>query len=186
LSNLKQLGLAVLQYAQDYDEVLPAPGYWGTGAGDDNGPLGRPWMPKILPYVKSTQVYLCPTLKVVNNSYAPPAAPTAIPTSYCWPELMSAMFSGGLPMPIRGQGAPGLSQIEEPSRILDPRLQRLCYQAQRGRQHRLRRWSRQVAVLLGLDRWRRHHRGAAERRAQRQRLAAVRALGSPPARPDRL
>jgi prepilin-type N-terminal cleavage/methylation domain-containing protein/prepilin-type processing-associated H-X9-DG protein len=111
LSNLKQLVLGVLQYAQDYDEVFPGPGYWQTYAGDDNGPLGRPWMPKILPYVKNVQVYICPSLKAVNTAYTP------IPTSYCWPEFMSGHFAGGLIMPIRGQGAPSLGQIEEPSRM---------------------------------------------------------------------
>jgi prepilin-type N-terminal cleavage/methylation domain-containing protein/prepilin-type processing-associated H-X9-DG protein len=111
LSNLKQLGVAVLSYTQDYDEMLPAPGYWGTYAGDMNGPLGQPWMPKILPYIKNSQLYLCPSLKVSNAAY------TTIPTSYCWPEFMAAMWTGGILMPIRGQGAPTLAQISEPAQM---------------------------------------------------------------------
>jgi len=48
-SNLKQLGLAFVQYTQDYDENVP----WGSGGG-----MG--WAGNLYPYVKSTGVYLCP------------------------------------------------------------------------------------------------------------------------------
>ncbi|RYZ76662.1 MAG: DUF1559 domain-containing protein [Proteobacteria bacterium] len=59
-SNLKQIGLGILQYAQDYDETYPMNvqvevtndngwGYFGT------------WMYTTFPYVKSTQIYKCPS-----------------------------------------------------------------------------------------------------------------------------
>ena len=51
LSNLKQIGLAVTQYTQDYDENYP------TG---EAGPLGQGWAGTIYSYVKSTAVFLCP------------------------------------------------------------------------------------------------------------------------------
>jgi len=53
LSNVKQLALAVMQYAQDYDEMLPA-----------SYKVGPPvyWTDTISPYVKNTQVYYCPSL----------------------------------------------------------------------------------------------------------------------------
>ncbi len=73
LSNMKQLSLGFVQYAQDYDETLPA-----AGAGDAFGSPG--WIPSpngssitapvapggiqagaIYPYVKSTAVYICPS-----------------------------------------------------------------------------------------------------------------------------
>jgi len=49
-SNLKQLGLAIMQYSQDYDEVYPDKGMaywqsWGTG--------WAPWQVSIAPYVKN-------------------------------------------------------------------------------------------------------------------------------------
>jgi prepilin-type N-terminal cleavage/methylation domain-containing protein/prepilin-type processing-associated H-X9-DG protein len=57
-SNLKQLGLAMVQYTQDYDENYPA-GYYHTGhAVTDVTGVG--WAEKIYPYAKSVQVYLCP------------------------------------------------------------------------------------------------------------------------------
>jgi prepilin-type N-terminal cleavage/methylation domain-containing protein/prepilin-type processing-associated H-X9-DG protein len=56
-SNLKQIGLGLLQYTQDYDETLP-PSY-NTSAGN---PLGLDtWMDMTYAYVKSTQLYFCPS-----------------------------------------------------------------------------------------------------------------------------
>lgn len=52
LSNVKQLVLACLMYADDYDETLPHSGRF----------TGRySWRVRILPYVKNRQVFVCPT-----------------------------------------------------------------------------------------------------------------------------
>ncbi len=61
-SNLKQIGLAMVQYSQDADEQLVRA--WG-GNGDaysksDNSGNYYKWMDSIYPYVKSTGVYHCP------------------------------------------------------------------------------------------------------------------------------
>jgi len=48
-SNLKQLGIAYLMYAQDYDETLPV--YAVTTAGS--------WRIQILPYIKNRQRMTC-------------------------------------------------------------------------------------------------------------------------------
>jgi prepilin-type N-terminal cleavage/methylation domain-containing protein/prepilin-type processing-associated H-X9-DG protein len=60
-SNLKQLGLGVAQYSQDYDELFPAnnAGYTPYG-GIANGPTAS-WDIVIQPYVKSTQIITCPS-----------------------------------------------------------------------------------------------------------------------------
>jgi len=50
LSNEKQLGLALMQYTQDYDETLPV-GNMQTGTG---------WAQQVYSYVKSVGVYHCP------------------------------------------------------------------------------------------------------------------------------
>lgn len=52
LSNMKQLGLGVLQYIQDYDETYPI----GTPSFNQTAN----WPVEILPYVKSIAVYTCP------------------------------------------------------------------------------------------------------------------------------
>ena len=51
-SNMKQLGLAVMQYTQDYDEKYP------TGVGNDW--WEQTWSWNVQPYVKSVQVFRCP------------------------------------------------------------------------------------------------------------------------------
>ncbi len=55
VSNLKQLGLAVAQYEQDYDEKVVCGGTYTGGALYAGG-----WAAPIYPYVKSKQVFLCP------------------------------------------------------------------------------------------------------------------------------
>jgi len=56
LSNVKQLGLAEMQYAQDYDEM--------TSPYGDHGCTLTPcthWYQVIAPYIKNTQVLRCPS-----------------------------------------------------------------------------------------------------------------------------
>ncbi|MEN6401236.1 MAG: prepilin-type N-terminal cleavage/methylation domain-containing protein, partial [Armatimonadia bacterium] len=75
LNNLKQIGTAFIQYAQDYDERMPmrginmvqpdtsAPGYFFTTAynGSTTGKLIS-WMDLVYPYIKNRQVFVCPSL----------------------------------------------------------------------------------------------------------------------------
>jgi len=60
MSNEKQLGLAVLQYTQDYDEKLPT--------SYDGATPPTYWFQQIQPYTKSTQVFFCPSDSVSNAS----------------------------------------------------------------------------------------------------------------------
>lgn len=59
-SNLKQIGLAVMQYTQDYDERMPSgrmeEGYTGTKLY-----IGPNWENILQPYAKSYQVFRCPS-----------------------------------------------------------------------------------------------------------------------------
>src|ERR687889_622589 len=54
LSNIKQLGMGIQMYAQDYDEIIPVVCVNNQNRG--------PWMVQIYPYVKNTQAYNCPSL----------------------------------------------------------------------------------------------------------------------------
>jgi len=65
LSNMKQLGLAALMYAQDYDESFPR-----NRAG---GPpyIGPYWHQIIEPYIKNRQVFRCPSEKLRDVGYGP-------------------------------------------------------------------------------------------------------------------
>ncbi|BCM93764.1 hypothetical protein IAD21_05655 [Abditibacteriota bacterium] len=58
-SNLKQIGLGLTQYSQDYDERMPRS--W-SGIDKDASGAGRyKWMDSIYPYVKSEQIFNCPS-----------------------------------------------------------------------------------------------------------------------------
>lgn len=58
-SNLKQLSLAVLMYAQDYDEKLPYAHFYASGA--YNNGYYRFWFEMVQPYLKDRKVLPCPT-----------------------------------------------------------------------------------------------------------------------------
>jgi prepilin-type N-terminal cleavage/methylation domain-containing protein/prepilin-type processing-associated H-X9-DG protein len=72
LSNLKQMGAALVMYAQDYDESHP--GVWFGPV--SSSPWDRPsndtvfykWMDAVYPYVKNEQVFNCPS-DGVNTKY---------------------------------------------------------------------------------------------------------------------
>ncbi|MBI5833838.1 MAG: DUF1559 domain-containing protein [Armatimonadetes bacterium] len=61
-SNLKQCCIAMAQYAQDYDETLcPYSLSGGSGAGGTPPNVAFPWNQLIQPYIKSVQVFKCPS-----------------------------------------------------------------------------------------------------------------------------
>src|SRR5665213_963172 len=64
LSNEKQLGLGLIQYAQDNDE------FFVCGINANGDPVnGKGWAGEVYPYVKSTSVYHCPDDPTVAVSY---------------------------------------------------------------------------------------------------------------------
>lgn len=58
-SNLKQLGLGIAQYTQDYDEKYPLLFTCNDGAATCND--AEYWPNRIQPYVKSQQLFICPS-----------------------------------------------------------------------------------------------------------------------------
>ncbi len=67
-SNLKQIGMAFIQYSQDYDERMPAsfhtypgPGMYTYPNGTPSTASARPWFSMIYDYLKNYQVYSCPS-----------------------------------------------------------------------------------------------------------------------------
>ena len=57
-SNEKQIGLALLQYVTDYDDIMPCNQLPVTPSASN--PLYT-WRYMIMPYIKSTQVWVCPS-----------------------------------------------------------------------------------------------------------------------------
>lgn len=65
-NNLKQIGLGFQQYAQDYDERMTQAWYEPSAVGY---PGAWRWMDAIYPYVKSQQLYQCPSASGNNARY---------------------------------------------------------------------------------------------------------------------
>jgi prepilin-type N-terminal cleavage/methylation domain-containing protein/prepilin-type processing-associated H-X9-DG protein len=66
-SNLKQIGLGLLQYTQDYDESMPRVDFGPGSFADSNLSSGGDdykWMDAIFPYVKSEQLFVCPSTRL--------------------------------------------------------------------------------------------------------------------------
>lgn len=73
ISNGKQIGLALMMYAQDYDDNLPL--YYFTGS------VSYSWNWPVMPYIKNDQVFICPSA-------------TAQPNYWCGPTYISYWSSG--------------------------------------------------------------------------------------------
>ena len=110
-SNLKQIGLGLLQYTQDYDEKLP-----GHRIGGVN------WPSLVQPYVKSVQLFKCPsnttdpTTQTMNFS----APGTSIPRSYLANGFPSAgwVFGTNFESPMTEDAGTALASIQETSRVV--------------------------------------------------------------------
>lgn len=66
-SNLKQQGLGIMQYTQDYDEKLPSSYWYPNNNNSDAGYVH--WSGSTFPYTKSYQIFVCPS--DTNGGLAP-------------------------------------------------------------------------------------------------------------------
>jgi prepilin-type N-terminal cleavage/methylation domain-containing protein/prepilin-type processing-associated H-X9-DG protein len=117
-SNLKQIGLGVMQYTQDYDELLPRHFYAGNSVDVD-----PKWVDVIQPYVKSTQLFTCPSDSQGNRDYVFPPANRVTPNndktgSYGW---NNAYWGGSGVAGVTAQGlgnGPAIATIDAPATTL--------------------------------------------------------------------
>jgi prepilin-type N-terminal cleavage/methylation domain-containing protein/prepilin-type processing-associated H-X9-DG protein len=65
-SNLKQIGLGIMQYTQDYDERLPYAAMYAATNGDFMSNWLSAW-DVIQPYSKSLQLFICPSNTMINQ-----------------------------------------------------------------------------------------------------------------------
>ena len=108
-SNLKQIGLGIKQYTQDYDEKFP--GYYtdlnASNSYTTSDPIvansDKGWTEMIEPYLKSKQIFQCP-----SESTPPPAA-TSNGTGYS--DYFMNSFVGGSAIGVLGQ--PTIGGINE-------------------------------------------------------------------------
>ncbi|MCS7253564.1 MAG: DUF1559 domain-containing protein [Armatimonadota bacterium] len=94
-SNLRQLGMGMLMYAQDWDEMLPFPYWlpnWNEWCAD-----GSTWRQRILPYVKNEQIFVCPSAASIGR-ICPPGSQIPNTGSYganaYWAEVTPEVADG--------------------------------------------------------------------------------------------
>ena len=111
LSNLKQVGLAVMQYVQDYDETMPHDGCAANvGCNAGNGiwrgstafsdPLR--WTARVQPYVKNTDVFQCPSCQPIVTTT----------------NLLVGYWSNGPVFAARDNAAVAMADMPAPANII--------------------------------------------------------------------
>ena len=121
-SNLKQIGLGITQYAQDYDEKMVP-----TRNNGYQGVYLQSWHSMIQPYVKSPQVFKCPSSSSSSGAINTGGTnqPPLLPFSYVANSgIDSSNFPntdgtyGSRPMNDASKGVILLSSYESPSTTL--------------------------------------------------------------------
>ncbi len=108
-SNLKQLGLSIAQYVQDYDEVMP-PAAIGTP------PYIYVLSEVLTPYIKNSQIWQCPSKKDAVDL----ATNLAKPNMGYFVDVGTAIPSGSYRLfgaPPAGTYSCALAQIDKPAEI---------------------------------------------------------------------
>jgi prepilin-type N-terminal cleavage/methylation domain-containing protein/prepilin-type processing-associated H-X9-DG protein len=122
-SNMKQIGLGILQYTQDYDEKYPQ-AYWYKN--DSNGNDGYvQWSGMIQPYVKSEQLFVCPS---DVNGGMPPTNPydetrSATPNGRDWQAPRISYSANSVLLPRKRRSADpanvvALAAVDVPTEII--------------------------------------------------------------------
>ena len=86
LSNVKQIGLAVLSYCQDYDELLPR-----TAIAVNGSNYG--WQTLVHPYVKNDQIFTCPSKSSIVWKSATPTSFSSCGYGYMGPNPAALSLS---------------------------------------------------------------------------------------------
>jgi prepilin-type N-terminal cleavage/methylation domain-containing protein/prepilin-type processing-associated H-X9-DG protein len=96
LSNQKQVGLAIMQYVQDYDETWPSGRYSDEVITTTSHYLtGVGWPQQVIPYVKNAGLYKCPS----DDTEVPTGAPRNTVISYAMNANLAGMTDAELTKP---------------------------------------------------------------------------------------
>jgi prepilin-type N-terminal cleavage/methylation domain-containing protein len=74
INNLKQVGIAVMAYVQDYDEMYPYDSLaFSAGIGTPGNTFAdtNRWVTRAQPYIKNQNVFQCPSSQQINTSNQP-------------------------------------------------------------------------------------------------------------------
>ena len=110
-SNLKQLQLGVSMYAQDFDEVLPYEDLDYDGSGAEGAGDGT-WRSMILPYVKNSKIYFCPSNPVTTTPFDGSTADYGLNAGYA---INVCHWGAGTEEPPFGKS---LAQIEDSASVI--------------------------------------------------------------------
>ncbi len=121
-SNLRQIGLGIMQYVQDYDEMYPlcnqdGPDVYGNGWG-----WFGTWMYTTYPYVKSSQIYTCPSaIKFSDPDDPTPFTEMRAPGAASGPRFTTLYNYGAnervIPNWLSGDPAISMASIQSPSLV---------------------------------------------------------------------
>ena len=103
LSNVKQLGIGIMMYVQDYDETYPRTSYLDGGGVND-----WTWTSVTQPYVKSNQVFVCPS----DKQPCPPLTVKGV--AYQQVPLFSYITNYNV-IPAHDWQPPTMAAIDEPA-----------------------------------------------------------------------
>ena len=99
LSNMKQIGTAVMMYVQDYDETYPPSQVPAPQPAPANAVVS--WPTLIYPYVKNEGVFLCPDGETSLKSVTLTSGATTTSGSYCGVTVANTRFAP----PAHGDGS---------------------------------------------------------------------------------
>ena len=118
LSNLKQVGIAILQYNQDFDENYPVSFYQAPDGTFSASKTTVSWPRIVQPYLKNTQVYRCPTdaSESGNVPGTGDTATTRYPVSYAYNYFLGGNFS---PTGIEGSTLPATVKATQTVMLID-------------------------------------------------------------------
>jgi prepilin-type N-terminal cleavage/methylation domain-containing protein/prepilin-type processing-associated H-X9-DG protein len=107
LSNMKQITLAFLQYAQDFDETYPSgrPQYYACA--NDSVAF---WFHCITPYIKNTQIFKCPS----SSSGGNPQCAKFFP----WARAMNVINNYGVNCNFGTSGGIKMADVRQPASLI--------------------------------------------------------------------
>ena len=119
LSNMKQLGTALMMYAQDYDENLPSWPFTTKPALLSSPIFGQwsygVWIYALMPYVKSTGVFTCPSGPKTGSGFPNQVIfgpkDSKIIANYGFNEYMMNRDNGFGPIPALAAARNGPSEV---------------------------------------------------------------------------
>lgn len=112
LSNMKQIGLAFIQYSQDYDEKLAATALDVNGDGGNDMFERREWhwQDALFPYIKSEQIFNCPSDPFDTSSDQNTQPYVRYPNRPSWPDRYGSYQYNGTYLYNNNCHSPGALQ----------------------------------------------------------------------------